>query len=354
MINNNRIFGLDLLRFTAILLVLIYHGLNFIYDQLPSFFGNIICMFSGKWGVALFFALSGFLVGGLFIKLFDGQKKVDYKSLSTFLKRRLFRTIPNFYLVFLIEVMVLSLNGRSFELVDLLKYLTFTQFFESEIPTFFIQSWTLSIEEWFYLTYPLFSFTIIKLVFKSNYKKGILISIICYILIFNILRFILFIIDYLPNTWYHITYLRLDAIVYGVLLAYFHYYYFDILEKYKNKLIIIFVFLILFFSIIEVFYYKNMILMFLAQTFLPVIFCLSIPFFYYFNINKSHLISKIITHISKISYSIYLINFEVYIFIQNFVVDEKCFFMKVVALIFSLILIVCFQLYYIIIGKNHL
>ena len=59
----NRIFGLDLLRSIAILLVLFAHG-DFILKENITNYNGIIKLD----GVDFFFVLSGFFIGGILIK----------------------------------------------------------------------------------------------------------------------------------------------------------------------------------------------------------------------------------------------------------------------------------------------
>jgi len=63
-ISKNRVFGLDLLRFIAIFMVLLGHSLIMVPEHLrPSVYPYIFD------GVAIFFVLSGFLIGGILIKI---------------------------------------------------------------------------------------------------------------------------------------------------------------------------------------------------------------------------------------------------------------------------------------------
>lgn len=59
----NRVFGLDLLRFVAIFMVLLGHSLILAPKALKPFVYKFLFD-----GVAIFFVLSGFLIGGILIK----------------------------------------------------------------------------------------------------------------------------------------------------------------------------------------------------------------------------------------------------------------------------------------------
>ena len=132
-----RIAGLDMLRALAIVLVLVAH-----YPKSES--GVFIRMLNFGWtGVDLFFVLSGYLIAGqLFAALVSGKPMPT----ATFYGRRLLRTLPNYYIVLAIYLMVsASMPVR--------RYLTFTQNFG--IPSAFTPSWSLCVEEQFYLVFPL-------------------------------------------------------------------------------------------------------------------------------------------------------------------------------------------------------
>jgi peptidoglycan/LPS O-acetylase OafA/YrhL len=60
------VFGLDFLRALAIGAVVVAHGFSFLMPHLPWWYGFL--GHSGFYGVELFFALSGFLIGNLLIR----------------------------------------------------------------------------------------------------------------------------------------------------------------------------------------------------------------------------------------------------------------------------------------------
>jgi len=64
--SGGRVFGLDLLRAAAILMVICAHGFVVLYPHFGEplgFFGH-----GGFYGVELFFVLSGFLIGQILIR----------------------------------------------------------------------------------------------------------------------------------------------------------------------------------------------------------------------------------------------------------------------------------------------
>lgn len=176
---NKRNFGLDLVRAIAISLVLISHGRVF----LPDFENKIILASGGFFGVELFFVLSGYLVGLVFLKMNHENNRLSLSLLFNFWLRRWFRTIPNYLLFVLLGVSVFSwlFNAKGFNF----GYLLFIQNFLSPHPSFMPEAWSLSVEEWFYMSLPLFfilfSFT--------PFKNKVFLSILAYILVFTSFRF---------------------------------------------------------------------------------------------------------------------------------------------------------------------
>ena len=138
-----RVAGLDVLRVLAILLVLVAH-----YPKSPG--GGILTrlMNFGWTGVDLFFVLSGYLIGGqLFAAIASGRRV----SLFAFYARRLLRTLPNYYVVLAVYV-GLSIPAAAAAPAPLWRFLSFTQ--NLGIPNVFTPSWSLCVEEHFYLAFP--------------------------------------------------------------------------------------------------------------------------------------------------------------------------------------------------------
>jgi len=101
----NRIFGLDVIRALAILLVLCSHSTLLLFPNQKHILLTVI-QFFGTVGVDLFFVLSGFLIGTIILKqVHKGQTK--FKDFCYFWVRRWFRTLPNYFLILLINIALL-------------------------------------------------------------------------------------------------------------------------------------------------------------------------------------------------------------------------------------------------------
>jgi peptidoglycan/LPS O-acetylase OafA/YrhL len=202
----NRSFGLDLLRTSAILLVLISH------------YGHQNFDFLGFWGVELFFALSGFLIGQILWKSYSGANKWTGAQIFNFWSRRWWRTLPNYYLFFIIMLLTTLYNHNAIpSLPDLLKFIWFGQFLFSHNWGFYSISWSLCIEEWFYLLFPLVLFAVNKII--HNLKTSFITTLLIFFIVSIIIRKVL--VSNEPSSYLRgITLARLDSIGYGVLVAF--------------------------------------------------------------------------------------------------------------------------------------
>lgn len=150
-----RIFGLDLLRAIAILFVMILHAGRFLPfpEKYHHYYMNIIYD-----GVGIFFVLSGFLIGGILIREIENTSYFSFRNLINFLAKRWSRTLPNYYLFALILMLI---NSTSF--IDIIKHLLFIQNIYHKPIDDISWSWSLSVEEWFYLVIPFLIFIIISI-----------------------------------------------------------------------------------------------------------------------------------------------------------------------------------------------
>jgi peptidoglycan/LPS O-acetylase OafA/YrhL len=103
-----KIFGLDLMRVGAILLVQAAHIL-WIYPSYKNLLTKAM-NFSGFIGVELFFVLSGFLIGGSLHRVFL-REDYNLKIIRNFLRRRMFRIMPNYFLVLIINIALFTYLG---------------------------------------------------------------------------------------------------------------------------------------------------------------------------------------------------------------------------------------------------
>lgn len=310
-----RIFGLDVLRATAIIMVVCSHVL-WIYPKSNSFIPTLFELF-GFWGVELFFVLSGFLIGSILYKSFINEN-YTLKSVFHFLKRRWFRTLPNYYLVLLVNIGIAFFLGFTIE--NLESYFVFLQNFNSKSPAFFPESWSLSIEEYTYLLLP-FSLFFVGLIKVKNKSKLFLLVIVALILVFWMNKFyyhshhkISNLLEWNLNLKSVLIY-RIDAILIGVLAAWFSFNYNSIWKQFKGRFAFI-AFGILFFLMFGIIP-MNLIIeqnpFFWNVLYLPITsiaFAFLLPFFSEWKTYTSAILYPI-ELISKISYSIYLLHYSI-------------------------------------------
>lgn len=158
--------NLDGLRFWAFLGVFFAHSKGLFGLPFPN--GTIaykICnavITETRWGVSFFFVLSGFLITYL---LLTEQEKKDRINIVHFYARRVLRIFPLYYLALVVGfALPFIVSYPEFKTIDdsLLHYATFTANFQfiypfepSRFSSTLIILWSISIEEQFYLVFPL-------------------------------------------------------------------------------------------------------------------------------------------------------------------------------------------------------
>jgi peptidoglycan/LPS O-acetylase OafA/YrhL len=166
-------------RAIAILLVVLYHA------NIPGFSGGFI-------GVDVFFVLSGYLITGILYREYKSTGKID---LLEFYSRRIRRLLPALYVVILFTVAAgfiiyspiqqvkvastaLTMIGYSSNIYFAWKS---TDYFADGAETNpLLHTWSLAVEEQFYLVYPLFLvvlFILIRSQKEFRKEKAIVLSI---------------------------------------------------------------------------------------------------------------------------------------------------------------------------------
>jgi len=211
-----RIRELDGLRGLAILFVLIWHyatvQLMFVPVARDSVLDYLRRWTQLAWsGVDLFFVLSGFLIGGI---LMDNRDSPSY--FSTFYVRRACRILPLYFVVLAAFVALLAVAPPSLAWLHtnplpFWTYLTLTQNFAMGLadrfgPHWLSVTWSLAIEEQFYLFLPL--------LVRRIRGRQLAVSLVVLVAIGPISRIYL---DRLSG--YVFAFSRTDALMMGVLLA---------------------------------------------------------------------------------------------------------------------------------------
>jgi peptidoglycan/LPS O-acetylase OafA/YrhL len=227
-----RVFGLDLLRALAILIVVDAHATIALKEYYSGGFWHHLL----PDGVELFFVLSGFLIGGILIRSYEQNNGFDRKLLSNFWTRRWFRTLPNYYLVLgglIVFALLRSWRSGFHHTLPakgiLIKYFFFIQNFAQYVPDFFPETWSLAIEEWSYITLPLVLWGMHSVCsVRWSRQQIVLASVLLIIVGSNAYRLIMALqipISEGELGYRGIVITRLDAISYGVLAAYAKHYF---------------------------------------------------------------------------------------------------------------------------------
>ena len=207
---------IDGLRAISVIAVLFYHS-----DL--SFFGKYF--FNGGFiGVDIFFTISGYLIGSIIIRELNIDGKFSYKE---FLIRRIRRILPVLFFIIIISLIFAYVYLLPDDFIDISKSILSSALFSSNyyfsfvgdvydsvdskfIP--FLHTWSLSVEEQFYIIFPI----IFVLVFKY-YNQHFIKILLC--ILFSSFIFANFSSVNYPNYNFYSLPSRTWEILIGVILA---------------------------------------------------------------------------------------------------------------------------------------
>ena len=143
--------SLDSIRGAAVLMVVFFHGFEVFQWKalLGSSLGSLVISVigCGRFGVNVFFVLSGFLITALLLKA--RERKDFYQN---FYLRRVLRILP-IYLVVLAVLRIWHVVDLRFVLAALLFLANFSRLFGAPLNEYG-SLWSLAVEEHFYLLWP--------------------------------------------------------------------------------------------------------------------------------------------------------------------------------------------------------
>jgi len=207
-----RIKGLDFLRAIAILLVLFRHS------GLDNFIAH-----AGWAGVDLFFVLSGFLVSSL---LFSEYKKRNSVDVIRFLIRRGFKIYPSFYLFLAVSIILNRILIHSWP--QFTKVIAEVFFVQNYLPSLYYHTWSLAVEEHFYMLLAIIILLAVKLRFLEN-RKFFFSIIIGFILIVSIFRIQFTLRNYSSDFLaLFATHYRIDGLFVGFFVSYIYHFNYQI------------------------------------------------------------------------------------------------------------------------------
>ena len=290
---------IDGLRAIAIMPVILFHA------GIEPFSGGYI-------GVDIFFVISGFLIASLLIQDIENNKF----SFTTFYERRARRLLPA--LIFTLALIAFlswafhvpdklkntfqELVSNAFFLSNFHYTLVWDYFEEWKLPPVLLNTWSLAVEEQFYLIIPLILF-----LFRKNTK--LIIVIILVLAVISILWMNL-VLEINTKVNYYLLSSRFWELAIGVLLAYFCFYNPKELKIIRNKLPSWLGLLMISALIIFCMYYTEL-TPYPSNLTLPIIFitALIITIANENNIAGKVLSNSILVYIGKISYPLYLLHF---------------------------------------------
>ncbi len=325
-----RVFGLDLMRAAAILLVLFAHCI-WIFPSESGLLSQLLAL-AGFLGVEIFFVLSGFLIGRIIFRIY-ATDEFTLLDIRRFLKRRWYRTLPNYYLILVVNLIIAYFIG--YRVAHPEAYFVFMQNFAWPLLPFFPESWSLSVEEFAYLILP-FSLFVTMLLFRHKARMKVFLWTVLILIGASILA----------KCSYHFTtrnaslsvwnialksvvIYRLDAIFTGVLFSWIYCVYNAFWKRSRYNWLLAGIILIGFFSIGIGWFHLTIDLQpfFWNVFYLPAVsvaIACFLPVLSEWKTERST-ISKPVTFISLISYSIYLLHYSVVLQLLKQVFDTASF-----------------------------
>lgn len=168
--STKRIMDIELLRGIAVLGVLFHHLQGSLFTDTVPLLEKIHGWGQPWWGVDLFFAISGFVIARSLIPALQGcsTRQQYWQQTSNFWLRRVFRLLPSAWLWLALMLLACVFINRSgafgtlhanwqATLAGVAQYANFRfadSFYNYEYGTSFVY-WSLSLEEQFYLLFPL-------------------------------------------------------------------------------------------------------------------------------------------------------------------------------------------------------
>ncbi|MBK8353075.1 MAG: acyltransferase [Chitinophagales bacterium] len=329
-----RYYGFDIIRAFSVMLVIHLHflqlicpfiGLNYFHFPLPD-------------PVDMFFVCSGFLIGYNFLIEIHKTEKIDAKFIFRFLIMRWGRTLPAYFIMLILLTVIVSLVTKKVDIPY--SNFFFLQNFVNNQSDFYKETWTISVEEWFYVLFPLGFMFGLKFI-KSSKDKSFL-AIILFMLLGSLsLKVFYYFFVFTKHTFVDfvshyrlIVVLRLDTIAIGLLAAYICYHYENFWFKYRYKFLVVGVAIYLFSTFYSWAWSNQMIpievpslkqlpfkMPFAYNTFStfyhyvffyfvsPISIALCLPYLKTIQY-KPTFVNKVVMYISFISYSIFLLHYS--------------------------------------------
>jgi peptidoglycan/LPS O-acetylase OafA/YrhL len=327
---------IDGLRAVSVFAVIIYHA-NFILFGHNLFQGGFI-------GVDIFFVISGYLITTLILKEIYKTNQFSFKH---FYERRIRRILPILLFVTIITSVISYFILLPLSLMDfgksVLSIISFSSNFyfwsngrkygeESELTKPLLHTWSLSVEEQFYILFPVFLIVIIKF-FKKHLVAVLFLSFLISLL------FSEYFSKTHPSFNFYIILSRVFELIIGSILSYLelnngrHRKPYSILNKICPSLgIILIAYSFLFFNFTKIFH----------PSFITLIPVIGVSLIIWFAKKKEPiteiLSSRIFVFFGLISYSLYLWHYPIFAFLRYIEIFNNRIQIKIFAIILTIIL----------------
>ncbi|MFD0778210.1 hypothetical protein ACFQZF_06750 [Flavobacterium myungsuense] len=167
------------------------------------------------------------------------REEYGFKTMISFLNRRMIRILPNYYLIIIVNIIIGFFMG--YPIVDAWKYFFFFQNFATPLLPFFPESWSMPIKEYGYVII-IFLLLLVSIIFKKVSRKMLFLWVISSMILF----FFLLKISYNFNTqnttmaqWdislRSVVIYRIDTVLAGVLFGFISCEYSKFWQKEKFK-----------------------------------------------------------------------------------------------------------------------
>lgn len=325
---------IDTLRAVAVMAVIIYHAKIYL-------FGNLI--FSGGFlGVDIFFIISGYLITSIILKELIEKESFSFRS---FYEKRARRIFPALLFIMLVSIPFSWVYLYPVDLINFSKSILYSLGFGSNFYFHFsgleygspegllkpfLHTWSLSVEEQYYILFPIGLVT----VFKYFRKHLIYFLLICFVI--SLLLADWGSKNYVSSTFYFL-HTRIWELICGSIIAYF-----EIKQGHRdqNKILCHVLPVIGLILISYSFFYFD------SETFHPSFYTLipaiGVTLILWFT-HKDNIISKILSYkifvkIGLISYSLYLWHYPIFSFANHLEILFDNNFGKLILIIITFIL----------------
>lgn len=165
----------------------------------------------------MFFVISGFLISGLIFSELDKTQKFNIKR---FFIRRAFKIYPSFYILIILTTLIFYVK-RDLNYQNLFAEIFYFQNYHSGL---WSHTWSLAVEEHFYIFLPII-FCFLQAFSVRHNSKMTFIYLLFLVVIVNLLKYNQNLNLASDNRITFYSHLRIDALLFGVLLSYCYKYF---------------------------------------------------------------------------------------------------------------------------------